>query len=100
MTPAGHAGEVRAPGAVERPVYRWYHKLAAIIFITLCLEIGFFLLVFPWTGYWGGNYFVGLARLGQWWDNLYLRGACSGLGVVNLYISVLEIFRLRRFAKG
>ena len=29
---------------------------------------------------------------------MYLRGAISGLGVVNLYISLIEAFRLRRFA--
>jgi hypothetical protein len=34
-----------------------------------------------------------------YWDNLYVRGAVSGLGAVNLYISLVEIFRLRRFAR-
>src|SRR5205085_2785100 len=34
-----------------------------------------------------------------YWENMYVRGAVSGLGVVNLYISFLEIFRLRRFAR-
>jgi hypothetical protein len=38
-----------APVPVERPVFRWYHKMSAILFITFCLEIGFFLLIFPWT---------------------------------------------------
>jgi len=100
MTPAGQAGDIPGPAGVERPIYRWYHKVAAIVFITICLEIGFFLLIFPWTEYWDGNYFIGLApRLGRLWENWYLRGAISGLGLVNVYISVLEVFRLRRFAK-
>jgi hypothetical protein len=34
-----------------------------------------------------------------YWDNAYLRGAVSGLGIVNVYISLVEIFRLRRFAR-
>jgi hypothetical protein len=49
---------------------------------------------------WDVNY-IG-AIIPQWhqfWDNLYLRGAISGLGVVNLYIAVLELYRLRRFAR-
>jgi hypothetical protein len=29
---------------------------------------------------------------------MYVRGAVSGLGVVNIYISMLELYRLRRFA--
>ena len=35
----------------------------------------------------------------QYWDNAYLRGAVSGLGVLNVYISLAEIFRLRRFSR-
>jgi hypothetical protein len=88
------------PVPVKRPEYRWYHKLGAVVFITFCLEIGFFLLVFPWTDYWASNYFAALApKLVHYWDNLYVRGAVSGLGVVNLYISFIEVFRLRRFAR-
>jgi hypothetical protein len=30
---------------------------------------------------------------------MYVRGAVSGLGVANLYISFAEIFRLKRFAR-
>jgi hypothetical protein len=82
------------------PVYQWYHKMSAVVFITFCLEIGLFLLIFPWTDYWPSNYFsTAIPAWSAYWDNLYIRGAISGLGVVNLYISFLEIFRLRRFAR-
>jgi hypothetical protein len=30
------------------------------------------------------------------WENAYFRGALSGLGLVNIYISLGEVFRLRR----
>ena len=84
----------------EPPAYRWYHKMSAVLFITFCLEIGFFLLVFPWTDDWESNYFSSLApRWKSLWDNMYLRGAISGIGAVNLYISFIEMFRLKRFAK-
>lgn len=74
--------------------------MSAVLFITFCLEVGIFLMVFPWTPWWDGNYFSAvLPRLHQYWDNMYLRGAVSGLGVVNLYISLIEALRLRRFAK-
>lgn len=79
---------------------RWYHKMWAVLLITFCLEIGLFLLIFPWTESWDNNYFANsIARVRQYWDNMYLRGAVSGLGLINLYISLAEIFRLRRFAK-
>ncbi len=82
------------------PVYRWYHKVSALLFIVFCLEVGMFLLMFPWTEYWDHNFFSSL--IPEWhrfWANSYVRGAVSGLGVVNLYISLVEIFRLRRFAR-
>jgi len=93
-----------APGPVAFPartsVYPWYQKMWAFVFITFCLEIGLFLLIFPWTDYWGGNYFSNLfPQMEAWWDNMYVRGAVSGLGVANLYISFAEIFRLKRFAR-
>jgi len=92
--------ESRAPRTIERVEYGWHHKMAAVLLIVFCLEIGLFLLIFPWTEYWDTNYFVGLARQWrQYWDNMYVRGAVSGLGVINLYISLVEVFRLRRFAK-
>jgi hypothetical protein len=91
---------VHAPIAVPQPVYPWYQKVSAVVFIAFCLEIGLYLLIVPWTEYWDGNYFSGLLpQMKEYWDNLYVRGAVSGMGVVNLYISLVEIFRLRRFAR-
>ncbi|HTS64315.1 MAG TPA: hypothetical protein VMH28_19970 [Candidatus Acidoferrales bacterium] len=89
-----------APRAMYPSDYPWYHKMWAFIFITFCLEIGLFLLIFPWTDYWGSNYFSNLLpQMETWWDNMYLRGAISGIGAANLYISCVEIFRLKRFAR-
>ncbi len=105
MTPhdsgAGSAPQATPIAPVARhPHYTWYHKLSAVIFITFCLEIGLFLLIFPWTDYWSVNFFsTAVPVWAPYWDNMYLRGAVSGLGVVNLYISLIEIFRLRRFAR-
>jgi hypothetical protein len=92
----------RLPGPIPvmRPEYRWYHKIWAVLFVTFCLEIGFFLLIFPWTDYWDSNYFSWLIPdWHRYWQNTYMRGAISGLGVINLYISFIEAFRLRRFAR-
>jgi len=88
------------PVALGRPAYHWNQKMAAVLLVVFCMAIGLFLLIFPWTPDWDGNYFGSL--IPQWhlyWDNLYVRGAVSGLGVVNLYISLLELYRLRRFAR-
>jgi hypothetical protein len=88
------------PVALEPQVYRWYHKFSAVVLILLCVEIGLFLLVIPWTEYWDRNYLASLAPAWRrYWMNPYLRGAVSGLGMVNLWLSLAEIFGLRRFVK-
>lgn len=87
------------PVVIARPRYRWYHKTGGVLFVAFCLGVGLFLLIFPWTDAWEVNYFATVVpSLSPYWDNLYLRGAISGIGVVNLYLSFMEMFRLRRFA--
>jgi hypothetical protein len=98
---ASPASETAAsPIPVPRPEYRWFHKMSAVLFATFCLEIGCFLLIFPWTDYWDSNYFSALVpAFRQYWDNMYVRGALSGIGVMNLYIAFGEMLRLRRFSR-
>lgn len=82
--------------------YRWYHKVGAVLLSILCFYVGLFLLVIPWTRYWDYNYFSHLPALvawRAWWTSGYVRGLISGLGMVNLYVSFHEVFRLRRFAE-
>ena len=82
------------------PRHHWYHKISAVIFIVFCMELGMFLMIFPWSGLWDRSYFPSLSPVWrQYWDNAYWRGMISGLGAVNLYISLAEIFRLRRFGR-
>ncbi len=103
MTPLDSGPEqqsVAMPVVVAKRPYRWYHKTRAVAFAAICLAVGLFLLIFPWTDWWDESYFT---TLGPWWQdlwaNLYARGAISGIGLVNLCIAVPELFRLRRFAR-
>ena len=75
----------------------WYSKVLGLCFVIFCFEIGVFLVVFPWLDLWETN---GLTLYAPWlsdvWGSPYLRGGLSGLGLVNIYISFLEILRLVR----
>ncbi len=103
MTPLNSGSEqksVPGPVVVEKPPYRWYHKARAVTFAAICLAVGLFLLIFPWTDWWDDSYFTTLSPWWQdMWANLNVRGAISGIGLVNLCIAVAELFRLRRFAR-
>src|SRR5579862_303689 len=79
-----------APATAAPPRRRsWYGRIGSVLLIVFCLELGLFLLIYPWTDSWSGNYFswIGPLRLQpfwhQLWNNGYLRGAVSGLGLVN-----------------
>lgn len=83
-------------------------RLTVIFFIVLCLLAGFVLVIFPW---------VSIGRVGDWGDNQLLvfvsqklnfqglqqfiasgwvRGAVTGLGVVNLIIGFWEIANFKQ----
>ena len=79
--------------------HHWFHKLVALLFIIFCFELGVFLLVFPWLQAWDVNWFASFSpSLYDLWTNNYFRGALSGLGLVDIYISLAEVGRLRRFS--
>lgn len=83
----------------ETGQYRWYHKVAGIAAAIFCFELGVFLLLFPWIPYWDHHYSYLLPRfLRPIWNDPYFRGAVSGVGLLNIYISFVEVFRLRRFS--
>src|SRR5579871_4669916 len=81
-----------------RPARTWQSRLLAICFVIFTFEIGLFLVIVPWMDEtWSLNT---LQELAPWLQNLwidpYFRGAITGLGLVNIYIACLEVFRLFR----
>lgn len=50
------------------------------------------LILIPWSAFWDRNYFVeSLPGLGALLTNNFVRGAVSGLGVVNLLAALGEL---------
>jgi hypothetical protein len=80
----------------------WQSRLLAISFAIFAFEIGLFLVIFPWLGdAWNTNFFESLSpALQALWDGPYFRGAVSGLGLVNIYIALLQVARMFRRAGG
>jgi hypothetical protein len=84
-------------------------RLSVIFYIILCLEIGIVLTVLPWVPHgwfglsdWGNNYFLLLAAhktgygLQRFVASGWVRGAASGLGILNIAMGVWEIINFRR----
>lgn len=56
------------------------------------LEAGLLLILIPWSAFWDRNYFVeSVPALRDWLTNNFVRGAVSGLGVVNLLAALGEL---------
>jgi hypothetical protein len=103
MTPGEPQSEAPASPATEpvarsHAAHRWYSKTLAVLFAAFCLEMGFFLLLFPWTS-WASDFAAFKPAWAPHWEHAWVRIAISALGAVNLYVASVEIYRLRRFAK-
>ena len=63
-----------------------------LLLIVFFLEVGLVLAVAPWSVFWDRNYFVALLpMLHGVITSPYVRGAISGLGLVNLLAAVAEL---------
>ena|SRR5208282_1891074 len=82
----------------SRRTRTWQSRLLGVCTAIFTFEIGLFLVVFPWMDdIWNINYLQKLLpALRAVWDDPYFRGALTGLGLVNIYISCLEMIRLFR----
>jgi hypothetical protein len=89
-------------------------KLSVIFYIILCLEIGLVLTLLPWIPQgtlglsdWGNNYFLlyaarktGLYSLQAVVASGWVRGAVTGIGVLNLGIAFWEIFHFKQSVRA
>ncbi|HUQ32776.1 MAG TPA: hypothetical protein VM095_11700 [Pyrinomonadaceae bacterium] len=87
-------------------------KLSVIFYIVLCLEVGIVLTLLPWyspfgLSDWGDNFFLlyaaqktGLQGLQYAVSSGWVRGAVSGLGLLNLGIAAWEIAHFRQTVRA
>jgi len=89
-------------------------KLSVIFYIVLCLEIGIVLTLLPWVPQgtlglsdWGNNYFLlyaarktGFYALQTVVASGWVRGAVSGVGLLNVGIAFWEIFHFKQTVRA
>lgn len=74
------------------------NRLLRVVLLLVWLEVGLVLILVPWSEVWEINYFLyQYPSLGLFVKNPYLRGAISGLGLINVFLA-LEAFRRRTSA--
>jgi len=90
-------------------------KLSVIFYIILCFEIGLILTLLPWVPQgtlgilsdWGNNYFLlyaarktGMYSLQNVVASGWVRGAVSGVGILNIGIAFWEIFHFTQSVRA
>lgn len=88
-------------------------RLSVIFYIILCFEIGIVLTVLPWVPHgwwglsdWGNNYFLLLASrkvgfgIQRFVASGWVRGAVSGIGIMNLGMGIWELVNFRRTVRA
>jgi len=69
----------------------WLHRVTVLMFVFVCAVVGVLLVMLPWTTKWTDNRLLlaypGLRLLVA---NSFVRGVCSGLGILDIWIGFWE----------
>ncbi len=76
------------------------NKALFVLYVLYCLEVGIFLLVYPWMRLWDQNFLLQYSSyLRVLLLNDFVRGAVSGLGIANLILGAWEVAHFQRYFK-
>ncbi len=76
------------------------NRLLAAAFILFCFEIGLFLVFVPWSHLWEHNVVLAYSfHLRGFLLNNFVRGAVSGLGVIDVFLGLGELSRFWKSLK-
>jgi len=69
----------------------WLHRLAVLLFVLFCAATGVTLAILPWSLQWSDNYLLlRFPALQPLITNGFVRGVCTGLGLLDLWIGFAE----------
>ena len=89
------APEDRKSQTAERPASRahhWLNHIAVVLFAAFCVVLGVLLVLLPWTLQWTDNPLLWThPGLRTFLGYGFVRGVCSGLGLLDLWIGIREV---------
>jgi hypothetical protein len=92
----GSTATLQAPlPSGEKRQYRgfelWLHRVTVLMFVFLCASVGVLLVILPWRPEWTDNHLLaGNPWLRQVVANGFVRGLCTGLGLLDIWIGFWE----------
>jgi hypothetical protein len=87
LEPAPKNPEPRAAAGVSI----WIRRLRMLLLVVLCAVMGVLLVILPWSLQWTDNHLLwGHPQLRAFLGRGFVRGVCSGLGFLDLWIGFRE----------
>ena len=80
--------------ASEMPV--WLQRVFVVVYVLFCIELGLVLIMLPWTRFWFNDGLMSQwPNFQHWMQQGFVRGAVSGLGLLDIWLGVIEAVRYR-----
>jgi hypothetical protein len=69
----------------------WVHRITVLMFVFVCAVVGVLLVILPWRPEWTDNHLLlASPQLRSLVASVFVRGLCSGLGVLDIWIGFWE----------
>ena len=79
----------------------WIQRLGLVLYLVFCIELGMVLIVLPWKSAWTSNALLaGFPALRAVFNNYFLRGIVTGLGLVDLWLGISAAVHYREREPG
>lgn len=84
------------PTVRSRAAHLWLRRVGVLMFVFLCATVGVMLMILPWRSEWTDNHLLApFPALRAFFANGFVRGVCTGLGVLNVWIGFWEAIQYR-----
>lgn len=69
----------------------WLHRMTVLLFVFVCAVVGVLLVIIPWRPEWTDNrILLAYPGLRSFITHGFVRGVCSGLGMLDIWIGFWE----------
>jgi len=83
------------PVEAQAEIPLWLQRLFVIVYVVFCIELGLALVALPWTPWWNNPLLAHLPTLRHFLQLGFVRGAVSGLGILDLWLGISEAVHYR-----
>jgi hypothetical protein len=84
-------GSLHAEPLRQTNLQVWLHRILILLLVFVCAAMGVLLLILPWRPEWTDNHLLlGSPGLRTFVSNGFVRGLCSGLGLLDIWIGFSE----------